>query len=559
MAVNFNPPLTDVLKTGEPVEKGQVSALFGVLRDAVNADLDPRATPIYASRDAAIAAAPLLPTSLLHIMVREGTALVVRSRTAFADDPLFDTGARWGVVQRHDPSLVASHLLARLEIQGGTADAIVAAVPPGMPSLSTGSYYLLVPTATNTASQPTLTIAGVTRRLETETGATLAAGRLVPNTPHLIKIHSNGAARIVGLFVLPDELPSIRNSVTSISGQIDALSTEITRLGAVRAVEYVLQTGASVPARPSASVVFWLTWSDPTSLMGPADIWFRMPEPTVPDLPAEGSWRWSNARNGTAAVLQILSVPDESPPLTGIHYRVDGGAWVSVPPLTGDIVIDGFVEGQEPSLSIRHVNFVGDGIPAPARSVRVDTNSFNDNFDRASQPLSNDVRWVDVLLGNRNRKLMVAGGLVRAADTNETYVAQVQEYFPPDQMAAVRVLSAGTNTSTDRGVSLFVRMTPGEVSGYRLRVAAGTWSLARVVKGTVTALGFGSHGGTFPMDVRLSAVGNVITATMGTRVETVTDSGPAALTGGTVGLGVNASGTDGVDAVRADDFMAGRA
>ena len=58
MAVNFNPPLTDVLKTGEPVQKGQVSALFGVLRDAVNADLDPRATPIYASRDAAIAAAP---------------------------------------------------------------------------------------------------------------------------------------------------------------------------------------------------------------------------------------------------------------------------------------------------------------------------------------------------------------------------------------------------------------------------------------------------------------------------------------------------------------------
>lgn len=60
------------------------------------------ATPSYTSRAAAVAAAADLPTSVVQILVREGTALVIRSRTAFVDDPLFETGARWGVVQRQD-------------------------------------------------------------------------------------------------------------------------------------------------------------------------------------------------------------------------------------------------------------------------------------------------------------------------------------------------------------------------------------------------------------------------------------------------------------------------
>lgn len=57
---------------------------------------------IYASRAAAETAVSALPTSVTQILVREGTALVARSRTAFADDPLYPTGARWGVVQRQD-------------------------------------------------------------------------------------------------------------------------------------------------------------------------------------------------------------------------------------------------------------------------------------------------------------------------------------------------------------------------------------------------------------------------------------------------------------------------
>lgn len=58
------------------------------------------ATPSYTSRAAAEAAATTLPTGITQILVREGSALVIRSRTAFADDPLFPTGARWGAVLR---------------------------------------------------------------------------------------------------------------------------------------------------------------------------------------------------------------------------------------------------------------------------------------------------------------------------------------------------------------------------------------------------------------------------------------------------------------------------
>lgn len=70
---------------------------------AVNGKADiTLATPSYPSRAAAETGTPGLPTSVTQILVREGTALVIRSRTAFADDPLFPSGARWGVVQRQD-------------------------------------------------------------------------------------------------------------------------------------------------------------------------------------------------------------------------------------------------------------------------------------------------------------------------------------------------------------------------------------------------------------------------------------------------------------------------
>lgn len=69
---------------------------------ADSAVVNPRLTPSYTSRAAAVTGAADLPTSVSQILVREGTALVVRSRAATADDPFFTTAPQWGVVQRQD-------------------------------------------------------------------------------------------------------------------------------------------------------------------------------------------------------------------------------------------------------------------------------------------------------------------------------------------------------------------------------------------------------------------------------------------------------------------------
>lgn len=72
--------------------------------DALNARLqtiDGRSTPSYPNRAAAEAAASALPTNVTQIFVREGAYLVERSRTASAVDPLFSSGARWGVMARY--------------------------------------------------------------------------------------------------------------------------------------------------------------------------------------------------------------------------------------------------------------------------------------------------------------------------------------------------------------------------------------------------------------------------------------------------------------------------
>lgn len=61
----------------------------------------------FASRSAAAAGAANIPSGISELYHRDGTALVIRSRAAFADDPLFDTGSRWGVVQRQDTGALA--------------------------------------------------------------------------------------------------------------------------------------------------------------------------------------------------------------------------------------------------------------------------------------------------------------------------------------------------------------------------------------------------------------------------------------------------------------------
>ena len=360
------------------------------------------------------------------------------------------------------------------------------------------------------------------------------------------------AATTAAVSVAPAAADAIRAQVAADADRAEAAAASVPQ----KAMEYAVQTSASLPSRPPSQVVHWLTWSNPTALMRPYDLWFQQPQPTVPDMPAEASWSFDNARTGTSAMLRILEVPDTSPPLTGLEYQIDSGTWVSIPVAVGDILIPGLTDGQSYGLALRYRNFKGPGVPTVARTMTASTYPFRDSFDRADQNLSADARYLDVLTGNNGRKLAIRSNVVQGAGTNETYVVQIKEYFAPDQYVEAQVLKTGVNTT--RGVMLYVRMPNGKNSGYRLRMAGTTWMLSRIVDGTVTTLASGTFGNGLPVIARLVAQARVITASIGgTVVATVTDNDPAAFLSGTVGMGSNASSQDGASSVQFDNLVAG--
>lgn len=360
------------------------------------------------------------------------------------------------------------------------------------------------------------------------------------------------AATTAAVSVAPAAADAIRAQVAADADRAEAAAAAVPQ----KAMEYAVQTSASLPSRPPSQVVHWLTWSNPTALMRPYDLWFQQPQPTVPDMPAEASWSFDNARTGTSAMLRILEVPDTSPPLTGLEYQIDGGTWVSIPVAVGDISIPGLTDGQTYGLALRYRNFKGPGVPTVARTMTASTYPFRDSFDRADQNLSADARYLDIQTGNNGRKLAIRSNVVQGAGTNETYVVQIKEYFAPDQYVEAQVLKTGV--STTRGVMLYVRMPNGKHSGYRLRMAGTIWMLSRIVDGTVTTLASGTFGNGLPVIARLVAQARVITASIGgTVVATVTDNDPAAFLSGTVGIGANASSQDGASSVQFDNLVAG--
>lgn len=360
------------------------------------------------------------------------------------------------------------------------------------------------------------------------------------------------AATTAAVSVAPAAADAIRAQVAADADRAEAAAASVPQ----KAMEYAVQTSASLPSRPPSQVVHWLTWSNPTALMRPYDLWFQQPQPTVPDMPAEASWSFDNARTGTSAMLRILEVPDTSPPLTGLEYQIDGGTWVSIPVAVGDISIPGLTDGQTYGLALRYRNFKGPGVPTVARTITVIAHPFRDSFDRADQNLSADARYLDVLTGNNGRKLAIRSNVAQGAGTNETYVVQIKEYFAPDQYVEAQVLKTGV--STTRGVMLYVRMPNGKNSGYRLRMAGTIWALSRTVDGISTTLANGTFANVLPVTARLVAQARVITASIGgTVVATVTDNDPAAFLSGTIGMAVNASSQEGASSVQFDNLVAG--
>lgn len=114
---------------------GDPSALQDILTQvAAKADIA-NSGKTFVSRAAAVSAGQgALPSSLGQITTREGNFLVVRSPTAGADDPLFDTAPRWGVVGRYpNDSVVAGK--ADLANSGKMFDSREAAVAAGQDAL----------------------------------------------------------------------------------------------------------------------------------------------------------------------------------------------------------------------------------------------------------------------------------------------------------------------------------------------------------------------------------------------------------------------------------------
>ena len=94
-----------VYPDGTPVAKADVRLMVNEMLAGTNADLinaNSRMGKIYGSREDAVAVLQSQPpaTGVNLIITIEGDALVVRFRTNSADDPLFPTGDRWGVIYR---------------------------------------------------------------------------------------------------------------------------------------------------------------------------------------------------------------------------------------------------------------------------------------------------------------------------------------------------------------------------------------------------------------------------------------------------------------------------
>lgn len=452
--------------------------------------------------------------------------------------------------------------MTRLVNVGGSWDQITADLPTGASAYGaagTGRYVILVPAGANVEPSPTLQIGGgFTRTLRTGSNGTLGAGMLVPGAMHVIHLASNNVARVHAVFPIATDLPTIRSTLAAMDVAVNTLSSSLATIAARPALEYALQVNNSLPARPNSPVVHWLTWSDPTAFMAAADLWFQMPEPTVPDMPPDASWRWSNARTGNSGVLQILALPVANPPLTSIQYRLDGGNWVTIPAVVGDVPVGGLTLGQTYGIEIRYVNFVGAGVPTAAQQITINSTAFFDDFNRADQNLSIDARWLDVRIGNNGRRAAIRNNAVQGVASNETFAVQVQDYFAPDQYVEAHILGTGTNTSDGRGAMLFVRMQPGQYSGYQLRLFSGFWRLSKIENGVSTTMVSGSYPGTYPAQARLEITGNDLYVYIGgAAAGGASDLGDSPFTRGTVGLAMQAAGADGANAIRIDNFTAG--
>lgn len=315
MAVTLSPSLAAGLGSSPP-DKADLRAWLEAIVSAINSDLDPRATPIYASRAAAVSAASDLPSGLTHIAVREGTALVIRSRSASADDPLFEAGPRWGVVQRQDVEAERTARINAIRDTGvlplanvaGTANAITADIAPAVPgvTLSALSTVELIPAADNTGAA-TLNVGGAGGwPVQRRDGSAVQAGDLKANVSITLRRRGNAWRAVHALD-------------SDMDGKVAAEATA--RINATRATGILsladVGGGANAITAVVAPSVGVLISDQSTVLLVPAA---DSTGPVTLNVGGAGAWPVQRA-DGTA--LQ----PGDLKAGVGRHLRRAGTAW----------------------------------------------------------------------------------------------------------------------------------------------------------------------------------------------------------------------------------------
>ena len=260
MAVNLIRTVAAVISDNSRVDKAPMQDMLSEIIAAIN-DVDPLLTPSYPNRDAAEVAAFSLPSAVNRIIVQEGDATVTRSRTAFADDPLYSTGARWGVVQRQNMAAIRNALTATAPIPlaniGSSANEITGTVAGshlslGVSVVGDGSEAVLVPVQTNTAASPTIAIdndnARSVRRID---GSDLPAGALIVGQPYIIR-RTAGQYRIVRGDVTSVEVATIRSELAPVQSTIIASSSPSQRdiRGILRPNTFIAITDAVITGSP---------------------------------------------------------------------------------------------------------------------------------------------------------------------------------------------------------------------------------------------------------------------------------------------------------------------
>lgn len=149
---------------------------------------------------------------------------------------------------------------ARLTNVGGTADAITADLPAGIPAgWADSDRMLLVPTQTNTSgSYSTLTVGTLTRQLCGTTGAAIASGFLKPGRRYMLQRYSNQKWQITQAVAHQQDVTVLENRATAVETSVSGLQQDMALHDTVRSAIPMTATqaeyGSSIVLTPVSAL-----------------------------------------------------------------------------------------------------------------------------------------------------------------------------------------------------------------------------------------------------------------------------------------------------------------